>query len=208
MNDHIPEEQSEWLRVLADKNAIREQLLRFSRGVDRADAKLVDSVYWPDACDEHGAAGTLRGSECSSAFIGRASYKASQHHLTNILIELHGDTAYAESYALNFLIIERNGKEFTRSMGARYIDRFERRNGEWRIAHRVMVHDWSRLDEVVEAWPAGKDFIQGERTANDMVYTISRGVSDAHSRVPGAHPLPMEPPFGKSANEPEGSGET
>lgn len=190
MNTGVSVEHLARLQELLDKNDIREQLLRFCRGVDRFDPKLIDSVYWPDAYDEHGPAGTLRGADCSEAFISRAYYKVSQHHLTNILIELHGDTAYAESYAMNFLIIERNGRDFTRSLGARYIDRFERRNGEWRIAHRVMVHDWSRLDPVEEAWPPGKaDFIQGERNEHDMVYTISRGVDEAHNRVPGAGPL-------------------
>ena len=181
------------MQELLDKNAIVEQLIRYSRGVDRFDGELIDSVYWPDAIDEHGPAGTVLGSECSKVFIGRAYYKASQHHLTNILIELHGDIAYAESYALNFLVIERDGRELTRSFGGRYIDRFERRNNEWRIAHRVMVHDWSRIDPVTEEWPPGKtECIQGERTRKDMVYTIRQGAAAAHARVPGASPLPKK----------------
>lgn len=192
MNTGVSTEDLAKLRDLLDKNEIREQLLRYSRGVDRFDARLIDSVYWPDAWDEHGPAGTLRGADCAEVLIGRmrANYKMQQHCLSNILIDVRGDTAYAESYLLSFLVIDRNGRDVTRSLGARYIDRFERRNGEWRIAHRVMVHEWSRIDEVVEQWPPGKaTFIQGERGEHDMVYTISRGVEEAHSRVPGAKPL-------------------
>lgn len=192
MNAEVSTEHLLKLQALVDKDEIRDQLMRYSRGVDRFDAQLIDSVYWPDAWDEHGPAGTLRGADCSRVLIGRmrANYKVQQHCLCNILIELKGDTAYVESYFLNFLVIDRNGRDVTRSFGGRYIDRFERRNGEWRIAHRVMVHDWSRLDEVVEQWqPGTSNFIQSERSKHDMVYTISQGVEEAHSRVPGAKPL-------------------
>jgi hypothetical protein len=180
------------IQELLDENDIREKLYRYCRGADRFDAGLISSVYWPDAWDEHGPAGTLRGVECADVLIGRmrATYKLQQHHLTNILIDLRGDTAYVESYLLSFLVIERNGRDVTRSLGGRYVDRFERRKGEWRIAHRVMVHDWSRLDDVVEDWPPGKlNFVQGERGDHDMAYTIERGVEEAHARVPGAKPL-------------------
>ena len=39
---------------LADREAIRECALRYARGVDRLDADLMKSAYWPDATDDHG----------------------------------------------------------------------------------------------------------------------------------------------------------
>ena len=39
---------------LADREAIRECVLRYSRGVDRLDVEQMKSAYWPEATDDHG----------------------------------------------------------------------------------------------------------------------------------------------------------
>ena len=44
---------SQILIELADREAIRECLYRYSRGVDRLDADMVRSAYWPDCTDNH-----------------------------------------------------------------------------------------------------------------------------------------------------------
>lgn len=162
------------LRSLLDRETIREQLFRYSRGIDRSDADLIAAVYWPDAVDEHGALGRIAGTDCASRLLEANSgvSEASQHCLCNILIDLDGDEAYVESYFLNFLTMNRDGREATRTMGGRYVDRFERRHGEWRIAHRVLVHDWSRVDEILEAWERRKGFEQGQRGRDDLVYRL------------------------------------
>jgi hypothetical protein len=68
-----------------------------------------------------------------------------QHYTTNQTIDLDGDDAHVETYWLCVLKqLDSDGGEL---LGGRYLDRFERRNGEWRIAKRVVVHEWhSRLD--------------------------------------------------------------
>jgi SnoaL-like domain len=38
---------------LADREAIRDCLYRYSRGVDRCDEDMLRSVYWEDAFDDH-----------------------------------------------------------------------------------------------------------------------------------------------------------
>jgi hypothetical protein len=38
---------------LADREAIRECLYRYCRGVDRLDADMIRSAYWPDCVDNH-----------------------------------------------------------------------------------------------------------------------------------------------------------
>ena len=56
----------------------------------------------------------------------------------------------------------------------RYVDRFERRDDVWRIANRVVVHDWSvsnRLD--AGAFPLPMDaFVQGVRGRSDLIYAM------------------------------------
>ncbi|MEJ2408813.1 MAG: nuclear transport factor 2 family protein [Novosphingobium sp.] len=41
------------IEELTDREAIRECLYRYARGVDRLDADMVRSAYRPDCIDEH-----------------------------------------------------------------------------------------------------------------------------------------------------------
>lgn len=129
------------LQALQDKEAIRDCLYRYCRGVDRADAQALRSAYWPDAHDCHGA---YRGS--ADGFIARALPRLRAggrgvHQISNILIELHGAIAAVES---SFLALQTNAAtpDLETFLCGRYLDRFERRAGEWRIADRTVVYDW------------------------------------------------------------------
>ena len=39
---------------LSDHDAIRQVVARYARGVDRLDADVMKSAYWPEATDDHG----------------------------------------------------------------------------------------------------------------------------------------------------------
>jgi hypothetical protein len=54
----------------------------------------------------------------------------------------NGDTAHTESY---YPFVGRNRDDSHWIAGGRYIDRLERRNGEWRIALRTNVIEWSGM---------------------------------------------------------------
>src|SRR5262249_58000121 len=72
------------------------------------------------------------------------------HMVTSQLIEIDGDVAASEAYFFASHV-ERVGEEdlVLQSIG-RYLDRFERRDGEWRIARRTI------LSEIVNYFrPAG-----------------------------------------------------
>ena len=144
------------VRVLIAKDEIRDVLMRYARGVDRGDADLITSCFHPDSVDDHGGI-ELTGTEAGPRFAGSrkvsASGAAGQHFQGNITIEVDGDVAYTETYFVSYLIVDRDGAEHTRFRGARYLDRFERRNGVWKIGYRVVVDDWDRLDKVTEQAP-------------------------------------------------------
>lgn len=142
------------LRALQDKEAIRDCLHRYCRGIDRADEDALRSAYWPDAKDCHGA---YRGS--AAGFIDQALARLRAggrgvHQVSNVLIELHGDRAAVES---SFLALQSGvavpGRETF--LCGRYLDRFEKRAGEWRIADRTVVYDW--LEERTRPELAGAD---------------------------------------------------
>ncbi|AVS83486.1 hypothetical protein C8239_00885 [Paracidovorax avenae] len=132
-------------RALADKDAIRECLYRYCRGIDRCDAEALRSAYWPDATDRHGP---YQGS--AAGFIAWALDKLPSagrmvHLLGNIAVDLHGNQAAVESYFQAFQAgTDAQGRGTETFLCGRYIDRFERRGGEWRVAARTVVYDWIR----------------------------------------------------------------
>lgn len=130
---------------LADRQAIWDCLMRYSRGVDRLDRDLLLSVYHDDAIDDHGMfVGTRE--EFADWVVGMhgSTHLSHQHCLFNHFCELDGDVAHTETYYM-FAGMNRAGTPLAMS-GGRYLDRFERRDGRWAIAARVCVRDWAPLD--------------------------------------------------------------
>ena len=175
------------LRELVAKDEIRDALMRYARGVDRGDPDLIASCFFPDAVDDHGGI-ELTGAEAGPRFTGSRKMSASgaggQHFLGNITIELDGDKAYTESYFVSYLIVDRDGAEYTRFRGARYIDRFERRDGVWKIAYRVVVDDWDRLDKVTERAPMREMWRRGDIRERDPFAQLRKGeIADNEKRI-------------------------
>jgi hypothetical protein len=167
---------TELVQELLDKQAIREAVLRFCRGVDRCDPRLLASAYHHDAVDEHGGR-SFAGDEIGPGIVDLVrSSRVCIHQVTNQLIELHGpDRAASETYFAVWQVLEHNGSErFHQGLG-RYIDRFERRNGCWRIAHRLVIVDLNRvvaLEEVPTSIPG-----RGRRDRDDPSYVALSGAS-------------------------------
>jgi hypothetical protein len=55
------------------------------------------------------------------------------------------------------------------TFGGRYVDRFERQEGVWKIAHRQVILEWSRLDPVEESYSL-VHAVTGQRSREDAVY--------------------------------------
>ena len=166
----------ERLYRLLDERDIQDVLQRYCRGVDRCDAEIIASCYHDDAIDDHGN-WTVRGPEAPTAIIERVKpgKDAAMHFLGNIQIEVDGDVAFTECYLLAFRSSEKDGRSYTRTRAVRFVDRFERRAGEWRISERVVVDDWNRIDEVVEKMGDTDRFRYGSKDKTDPVYAIRKG---------------------------------
>jgi len=131
------------LGELLDRQDIYDCIKRVSRAIDRFDRELFLSAYHPDAVIDAGQfvsdpASTYDGGEALHA----AGQDATLHHLTNHSCELDGDVAHAETY---FLYVGRNKDGSNWAAGGRYNDRLERRGGEWRIAFRYTIIEWSGM---------------------------------------------------------------
>jgi hypothetical protein len=143
------------LNEISDHLEIRTVLAKYCRGVDRRDWELLRSVYHPDGTDNHGP---FNGT--GSAFADyldeslRECRLTGHHQMTNVYIELDGDMARVESYylVLHPLIDPQTKTEALLQSGGRYLDKFEKRNGAWKIASRVCTVDWSRFPLPGNSW--------------------------------------------------------
>lgn len=137
----LTDELVAFLHEQKDRADIAACLLRYTRGVDRHDRALMLSAYWPDAYDEHGVAEGEPEPFVDWALGWHAEYQTKhQHIIANSTIDLDGHVAHGETYYI-FWGENREGPP-TLAFG-RYVDRYEKRGGEWRIAHRICVNEFS-----------------------------------------------------------------
>ncbi|MDH6280152.1 nuclear transport factor 2 family protein [Prescottella agglutinans] len=157
---------------LIDKQEITEVLHRYARAVDRKDFDRVADCYFPDAIDNHGGyIGTVDGliEDMKSR---HATIDSSLHYITNVLIDLDGDTANVESYCLCYLRqapMVPGQSQSRATIKCRYVDRFERRDGQWRIADRIVVFDESVTDEIEDG--LDPSWVRSRRSFEDPVFT-------------------------------------
>jgi hypothetical protein len=131
----------ERLQLMADRQEIWDCLQRISRGIDRFDRESLLSGYHEDAVVD---AGALVGSPAQAYESGSALHEAGQvstmHSLFNHYCDVQGDSAHTETY-FEYAGHNRDGSNWL--AGGRYIDRLERRAGDWRVAFRMTVMEWS-----------------------------------------------------------------
>jgi hypothetical protein len=141
----------ERVQQLEHRETIRDALVGIARGTDRFDSALLASLIHEDAELDMGGK-TMTGAAFAAALKPPAvSRPGRMHMITNLRIELDGDQANTESHILSCQDVEVDGIRKTRMRAGRYVDRFERRDGVWKIAKRVLVDEWSRIDTVEEA---------------------------------------------------------
>jgi hypothetical protein len=128
------------MQELLDKQELLELVTRYCRSVDRCDLELLLSCFYEDAIDDHGTF-SGRPHDVFPAILDRfRSLPPTQHIISNALFEVEGDVAYGEVYT-GVRTSDASGAFVHGGMG-RQIDRYERREGEWRIAHREVIVDW------------------------------------------------------------------
>jgi len=159
------------IQYLKDRQAILDVVMRQARAHDRHDAELMNSCFWDDGFDEHGqflTPGPQYGEWSNNAHA--ASFFVNQHNITSHTCEIDGDTAHCESYVIG-AFLPRHAPGQAKFTTGRYIDRFERRDGEWRIAVRRTVIEVEMDGE--SKWPEhaiSESFPKGARDTGDLSY--------------------------------------
>lgn len=142
---------------------ILEGELTYTRGLDRHDETLIEAPFWAEAVISYGQARSRSG-------LGRwanelhAARAAHQHHVTALTINLEGDMALEEGYILFSADPQRDTQfdtvgtptpgrvvagSFATLGTGRYVNRYERREGVWKMVDHKYVNDLSvRLQTV------------------------------------------------------------
>jgi hypothetical protein len=129
------------VRRLLDKDAIWECVLRYTRGLDRLDLDLFRSAYWNDAVTCHGHVNGSVDEFLDWWLPMQEGREAGQHAVSNHTVVFDGaDAADAETYFL--ASIKNTGDDTVELLAGRYVDRFEKRSGEWRIKTRLLIFEW------------------------------------------------------------------
>jgi hypothetical protein len=161
----------ERIQELLDRQDIYELSVRYMRGQDRLDRDLQASVYWEDATDDRGFFTGTAMDFVDFAQELLASHKANHHQLGQASIEIDGDVAHGEIYFQAFHRIEENGLEKDFWIIGRYVDRYERRNGEWRIAHRTELNDACWVQPATDDWlRSTPEALRGRHGIDDPSY--------------------------------------
>lgn len=152
-----------------DRHAILDAIHRYCRGVDRADAELTRSAYHPDATDDHGAFKGRAHDFAERVNESHASrWSSTMHVVANHSSVIRGDVADAETYVIAYL--RRLDGLHLDVVGGRYLDRFERRAGEWRIARRTYVCEWSAPLPTAGSLIDPDAYVHGGRGPDDPSY--------------------------------------
>jgi hypothetical protein len=168
-------DQDRLQRLLAVQD-VRDVVYRYCRGVDRCDYDMIRSCYHADAVDDHGEyIGGVDGFIAHvEANLGR--FERTMHFVGNVLVDVNGSRARSEAYTIAYHRLRAGRDKPKRDflVGLRYVDDFENRNGGWRIARRVCVFEWSRMDPVLQSrFEFGDTHVRGQRNHDDVVFAAS-----------------------------------
>lgn len=146
------------LSELSDRAEIADILFHFCQILDQRNWDAMDQIFHDDASVRYSYRDTV---EPAMDWVARASgildaFSGTFHQLGNMLIDIDGDTAWCETYVTaTHRVPPTAPKEgfwgskdepYNGVAGARYIDRFERRDGKWKIVVHETIVDW-RHDE-------------------------------------------------------------
>jgi hypothetical protein len=132
------------LEVLLAKQEIYELACLYSRGLDRLDRDLLRSVFFDDAYCEYGFINGSADEFTDYAINALTGHESNQHMIGNALFDLDGDEAFGEVYFNAYHKVKSDTGYDDIIIAGRYLDRYEKRDGQWKFAYRSERVDWSR----------------------------------------------------------------
>lgn len=156
---------------LAARQAITDHIYRYCRSVDRLDIPLGHSIWHDNGVADYPQYYQGPGKGVIDLICDNHSgLLHHSHQISNILIEINGDTAGSESYCTASLRLRRGEKIMHMMVWSRYVDSWSYRNGRWALDKRIAIRDF---DEIREVTPMVQHEV-GTRDHNDPSYTVLR----------------------------------
>ena len=141
------------IQDLLDKHAIQELIHTYCNAADRKDIEKMRSLYHDDAIDDHG--GFFKGPAMD--FIDQLPaiqepMEILHHNVTTVNIKLDAapdGARYGEGevYILAFHKVKTEQGALDLLVGGRYLDKYEKRDGVWKFAHRAVLADWVNVHD-------------------------------------------------------------
>lgn len=156
---------------LFEKSAIRDVLSRYCRSLDRMDKEMAYGVFAAEATAQY--YGIFQGT--GHGFIdwvweAHRAMESHSHQITNVLIELDGESATSEAYVTVVLQQQRQSDGVEIQCRGRYLDRWSKQNGRWLIVEREHVIDTQ--SEI--ALPAPQKSVESRRDTTDASFRFLR----------------------------------
>jgi hypothetical protein len=146
------------LDELIAREEIRDLIYRYSHAIDRRDWAALDAIFWPDGLVAYGLYDDRAGgfTPVVKQVYAESGIRITQHFIGNCILRVTGDSACGETYVQALHQVPNGqGGFYDLLMASRYLDKFERRAGEWRIAFRKVAFDWLRQFADSGDWNVG-----------------------------------------------------
>ncbi len=153
------QELQKQVQELMDIKACQELVARYGRTQDWLDTPGQDSCFWPDAEIDFGFF-EGNGADWVKTVMPHEQEALRRWHMsTNVMIKVDGNQATGECYGIAVGTSKDEQGNMVDSMyGGRYLDEFQKRNGEWRISKRTYILDWAHKFPNSLAAATGADF--------------------------------------------------
>jgi SnoaL-like protein len=159
------------LQDLLDEHQLTRLVHAYCRAVDRGDLELVRSLYHRDAVDSHGAfSGGSVDEFVTRLAAARPHLRSMQHHVTTVNFAVSGTVAEGEIYTIATHTLISGPRDVDVTVGGRYLDKYEKRDGAWGFVERAIVTDWARVADpspVEFGHPLTRDSPRGTPGADD-----------------------------------------
>ena len=134
---------NETIDTLIAKEAIRQQLVNYGRGMDRMDEGLVRHVFHSTATVDYGIPGVTTAQQLiDTCWVYHAKMDVMLHRIVNITVEVRADQSASEAYCIALLVERLDGAHVRETFAhARYLDRWSCQEGRWAIDARKALMD-------------------------------------------------------------------
>ena len=119
------------------------------------------SAYWEDATDDHGVYVGDAMAFVEHCMISHLKWRSTSHCILNHYIELDDDGVMARGEIYNVTYLLQADNDILDTWFGRYLDRYEKRDDQWRIRERVCVHEGTTSTPVAPMAIDAASFRQG-----------------------------------------------